>query len=104
MSELREQFEAEVKKIREDVVFSPAYRRRKLISYAIRTILAIVLYVVLWRYEWFRWTLLFYIPLNLFGLFAIFGGKYLLNRKIEKTRRKIDEAEAAMVEEETSIE
>ena len=38
---------------------------------------------------------LFYIPLNLFGLITILGYNTFVNRKLEKTRRKIEEIEGA---------
>ena len=90
---IREEFEREAEKIRNEQLMTPAYKRRKLIGYGIRTVFAIVLYVALWRYEWFRWTLLFYIPLNLFGLAVILGYNRFANRRLDKLKQKIEEME-----------
>lgn len=95
---LKEAFENELENIKSETVLSPAYRRKKTIIWAIRTLIAIVLFVIFWKHTWVRWFLIAYIPLNLFSLFSIYGSKALMNKKIEKTRRKIEEAEQLMDE------
>lgn len=90
---LREEFEKEVEQLQNEGVLSPEYRRRKLIMYAVRTTIAIILYVVFWKHQWVRWSLWAYVPLNLLGLFAIVGSAYFLNKKIERTREKIEDTE-----------
>jgi len=96
---LREEFEKEVSQLQNEGVLSPEYRRRKLIMYAIRTTIAIILYIVLWKYQWVRWSLWAYVPLNLLGLFMIVGSGHFLNKKIEKTRQKIEDAESDIASE-----
>lgn len=67
--------EVEMKK-----VFTTRFKKKRFILYFIRTILAIVLYIVFWKYDWVAWSLLVYIPLNLFSLASIFWGKYSLEK------------------------
>lgn len=95
---LKDSFEKELEKIKPDTILSPEYRRKKTIMWAIRTIIAIILFVVFWEHKWVRWGLIAYIPLNLFGLLAIYGGNSFLNKKINRTRKKIDDAERLMDE------
>lgn len=97
---LRENLDNELEQLRYDTVLSPKYRKKKTMAWGIRTTIAVILYVVFWKYDWVRWTLVLYIPLNLFGLLSIYGWNILLNKKIEKTNRKIIEAEEAIKESE----
>jgi len=71
-------------------LMDPGFKRKKLIVWCIRTILATVLYVWFWHITWVKWSLLIYIPLNVLGLFFIIGGSYLLKRKMDKVNNKID--------------
>ena len=100
MSDLKKQFEEELKSIEKDTVLSPAYRRKKLIIYTIRTSIAIVLFYLLWKNEWAKWLLILYIPLNLISLISIFGWNYFLSKKIEKTKQSIEELDEYISEEE----
>ncbi len=87
--------EEELKNIESEDIFSPFYRRKKLIRYGIRTLIALIIYLVFWENDWVRWSLWVYIPLNLLGLGAIFLGPYLAQRKLEKVRHKLKEAEGS---------
>nr|WP_321234708.1 hypothetical protein [uncultured Psychroserpens sp.] len=91
MEDFKQQFEDELKTARENTVLSPEYRRKKLIMYVIRTIIAIVLFYIFWEHQWVKWLLYVYIPLNLIFLVSIFGMPYFLNKKINKTKEQIDE-------------
>jgi phosphatidylglycerophosphate synthase len=93
-SSLKEQFEKELADLPGNQLFSPEYRRRKLITYFIRTAIAVFLYAYFWKYQWVRWSLVVYVPLNLFSLLSIFGWNYFLKRKIERTKRRTEEADA----------
>ena len=97
---LKEEFEKAIKETDADLITSPEYRRKKLIIYLIRTLIAIALYYFLWDYEWVRWTLIVYIPLNLIGLFIILGGSYFLSKKVERTREKIEKLDSDLSDEE----
>ena len=97
---LKDSFDKEIKKINQENILSPTYRRKKTIIWGIRTIIAIILFVIFWEYSWVRWVLLAYIPLNIFSLISIHLGSKLLNKKINKTRMKIDELEEKIKEEE----
>jgi hypothetical protein len=97
---LKDAFENELEKIQSETVLSPQYRRRKTVIWAIRTLIAIVLFIIFWKHTWVRWFLIAYVPLNLFGLFSIYGSKALLDKKINKTRRAIEEAEQFIEEDE----
>lgn len=97
---LKDAFESELKKIESDTVLSPQYRRRKTVIWAIRTLIVIALFIIFWKHTWVRWFLIAYVPLNLFSLFSIYGSKALLDKKINKTRRAIEEAEQIIEEDE----
>lgn len=90
---LKEDFKKELEKFKSETILSPAYRKKKTITWIIRTSIAALFYVLFWEYNWVRWSLILYIPLNLFGLFSIFGWNYLLRKKIAKTNQKIDAIE-----------
>lgn len=91
MENFKQQFEDELKKAKENTVLSPEYKRKKLIIYLVRTAISFVLFYMFWEHNWVRWFLILYIPLNLFSLVSIFGWTYFLNKKINQTRKKIDE-------------
>lgn len=98
---LKDSFEQELEKIKSNTVLSEDYRRKKFVLWSVRTILAILLYAVFWKYTWVRWSLIAYIPLNLLGLFSIYGVRYLLNKKIAQTRERIEGMEKPADHEET---
>ncbi len=91
MEDLKQQLRDELEKAQQDAVLSPEYKRKKLIMYAIRTTIAIVLFYMLWEHQWVKWLVWIYIPLNLLFLFAIFVTPKVLKKKIENTQQKIDE-------------
>ncbi len=88
----------ELEKIKSETILSPQYKKRKALFWVIRTLIAIVLYILLWEYTWVRWTLVVYIPLSLVSLSSIFGWNFFLNQKIAKTQKKIQELEQLMDE------
>ncbi len=90
---ISDSFKKELDAISTDTILDPAFRKKKLILWTIRTTISIALYVIFWKYEWVKWTLLLTIPLSFFSLFTIIGSPYLLKRKIEKTKIKIEEAD-----------
>lgn len=90
---LKKQFEDELAALPASEILSPEYRKKRLVIYLIRTGIAVVLYFFFWKYQWVRWSLVVYVPLNLFSLVSIFGWSYFLNKKIERTKRKLEEAE-----------
>jgi hypothetical protein len=90
---LSENFKRELDQASVNTILDPAYRKRKLILWAIRTTISLILYVIFWKHNWVKWSLLFTIPLSLFSLFTIIGSPYLLNRKIDRTKKKIEETE-----------
>lgn len=100
MSDLKEQFEQELKKVEAKTILSPEYKKKKLLVYCIRTIIAVVIFYFLWDHEWIKWALWLYIPLNLFSLLSIFGWNYLLNKKLDKARAKISELDNLDLDEE----
>lgn len=69
---------------------SLAYKKRKLVIWTFRTALSAVLYVIFWKYEWLRWTLFLYVPLALFNLIMILGFNYILDKKVNKLRSRLD--------------
>src|SRR5688572_9897444 len=91
-------FKNELDAITGNTILDPVYRRKKWLFWAVRTILTVVLYIVFWEHTWVRWTLLVTVPLSLFSLFAVLGMPYLLKRKIERARRKIEEADKIAID------
>ena len=69
-------------------ILTEKFKRKKLIIWLIRTIVAIILYVIFWKYELVRWSLIIYIPLNLFSPFSIFFWRKLINKKLNKIKNK----------------
>ena len=93
MSTTKESYKQDLLKELDDIskagVLNPAYRKRKLMMWCFRTIIAVILYIVFWQYQWVRTTLIVTIPLSLFSLLSIFSWNYLIQRKIKVTREKI---------------
>ena len=86
----KEEFKKAVDNVYAEYRLPKAYRRKKLVMWSVRTILTIIIYIIFWKYEWIRWTLILYIPLSLFNLFALLGWNILIRKKTEKIKRKID--------------
>jgi hypothetical protein len=91
-------FKRELEEATTNTILDPAYRKKKLILWTVRTIISVILYIIFWKYNWVKWTLLFTIPLSLFSLFTIIGSPFLLKRKIEQTKKKIEETEKIISE------
>ncbi|MEZ4886318.1 MAG: hypothetical protein R3E32_16400 [Chitinophagales bacterium] len=88
---LLDSLKRELKEMEASEILSPAYRRKKLIAYAVRTAIMVALYILFWQYVWLRWTLLVYVPLNLVGLVLILGAERFVRKKMEQTRQQIEE-------------
>ena len=97
---LKQSFLKELDGISQQTVLNPAYRTRKLMMWVIRTIIAVILYIVFWKYQWVRTTLIVTIPLSLLSLLSIFSWNYLLKRKIKATHEKIMNIEQGIKNEE----
>ena len=95
---ISEGFNRELDAISTNTVLDPAFRKRKLILWAVRTSISVVLYIIFWKYDWVKWSLVVTVPFSIFSLFAIIGSPYLLKRKIERTKSKIGEAEKLISE------
>lgn len=95
---LSESFKKELDAASTNTILDPAYRKKKLVLWTVRTTISVILYVIFWKYNWVKWSLLLTIPLSLFSLFTIIVSPYILTRKIEQTRNKIDVAEKLMTE------
>jgi len=90
---LRESFEKELDNVQNNVIFNSEYRKRKLIFWAIRTIILVILYLIFWEHNWVKKSLYFTAPLSALSLLMIILSPYLIKRKIKRTKRKISEAE-----------
>jgi|GEM_PF-2081959 len=88
----REELEA----ITNQASFSPAFIKKKLILWTIRTALTVWLYFSFWQIGWVKWTLFLTVPLNIFSLLAIVARIYLLRKKIEILKKKLDVADHAI--------
>lgn len=86
---LSESFKRELEEAKANTILDPAYRKKKLIFWIIRTIISIVLYIIFWDHDWVKWSLTLTVPLSLFSLFTITISPYLLKRKIERTMNRI---------------
>lgn len=95
---LSESFKKELEAATTNTILDPAYRKKKLVLWTIRTTISVILYIIFWKYNWVKWSLLLTIPLSLFSLFTIIGSPYLLKIKIERTKKKIEEADKIMTE------
>ena len=80
----------EIDDLSEQQRLSSAYKKKKLVIWTVRTILSIVLYIIFWKYEWVRWTLILYVPLALFNLVMVLGFNYMLDKKLDKIRSRLD--------------
>ncbi|MEM6629578.1 MAG: hypothetical protein AAF694_07890 [Bacteroidota bacterium] len=89
-SDLPTSLKEELEEIEASPYLSASYKRNKLQKYVIRTILAFILFIVFWEYEWVRWSLWFYVPLNLLGLGSIYLMPYLVGKKLAKVREKVN--------------
>lgn len=89
-SSMRAAFEKELEEASKGALLSNEVRKKKLIIYVIRTILAVILYYLFWKYYWVRMSLWLYIPLNLMGLLTITLMPLILQQKVNKTRSLIE--------------
>ncbi len=95
-----EDLRKELQQLSKDPILSKKYRNKKLFSYLIRTLIAVVIIYFLWDYKWIKWVLYIYIPINLISLISIFGWNIFLNKRIEKSQLKIEEVLSTIDEEE----
>lgn len=72
-------------------ILSSEYRRKKIITWFIRTTIAVVLAIIFWEYTWVQWALYIYIPLNIIVLIMILLVPYFLRKKQEKLEKNLDE-------------
>ncbi len=79
-------------------ILNADYRRKKLLMYFIRTLIAIVLYWFFWDVSWVPYTLWFYVPINLIGLAMLVLLPRFLERKMKKAQAKMDDAQAIDIE------
>jgi hypothetical protein len=95
-----EDLKNEMEELSKNPMLSKAYRNKKLLLYAIRTIIAIIIIYFLWDYSWVKWVLYIYIPLNLISLLSILGWNIFLNKRIKKSQQCIDDIINSIDEEE----
>lgn len=88
----------ELDAISSDTIFNPAYRKKKLVLWSIRTVLTIVLYIIFWKYSWVRWSLVVSIPLSVLNLAMIIAYPYIFKRKMEKVKQRIESLEKLSTE------
>ena len=86
----KDELKAEIQQFSNESKLDKKYLKRKLIAWIVRTILTIILYIIFWKYEWVRWTLLLYIPLTIFNIVMIFGFNRLVDKKVKELNAKID--------------
>jgi len=98
----KETYKEETTAYENQIILSAAFKRKKIIAWLIRTIIAAILFIIFWEYTWVRWVLVFYIPLNIFSLYAIYKFDNTVNTKMNEVMAKIldTEAEVTATEEE----
>lgn len=92
--DLKEKFKEELSFIQSNKIFSREYRKKRIITYIIRTVITVALYVFFWEYAFIRWSLLLYVPLNIFSIISIYGWSYILKKKINRTQGKVESSDS----------
>ncbi len=77
-------------------LLDPAYRRRKLVFWAIRQAITVGLALAFWDLAWVRWLFAFAVVLALFNLAMLFWGGHFLQRRMQRVRDRVLEQEAIM--------
>ena len=85
-------------------LLDPAYRRRKLVFWAIRQAITVGLALAFWDLAWVRWLFAFAVVLALFNLALLFWGGHFLQRRMQRVRDRVLEQEAMMDAEDRAIE
>lgn len=91
MANYKEELNNELDEAVREYRLSPTEKRSKLIRWGIRTLLTMLIYYFFWDIVWLRWTLIFYIPLSLFGLGMILGFNYWVDKKVNKVKGEMDD-------------
>ena len=90
MEDYKKDLREEIEEFSNHERLTSAYRKKKLIIWTVRTSLSVVLYFIFWKYEWVRRTLILYVPLSLFNLVMILGFNFILDKKVNKLKSRID--------------
>lgn len=77
-------------------LLDPAYRRKKLVFWAIRQAITVGLALAFWDLAWVRWLFAFAVVLALFNLAMLFWGGHFLQRRMQRVRDRVLEQEAIM--------
>jgi hypothetical protein len=96
---ISEGFKRELEQASTNTILDPEYKKKKLVLWAIRNVISVVLYVIFWNYSsWVQFSLYFTVPLSLLSLLAILAMPYILKRKIASAKLRIQETESQMKE------
>jgi hypothetical protein len=95
---ISEGFKRELEQASTNTILDPAYKKKKLVLWAIRNVFSVVFYVIFWDFKWVRILSYFSIPLSLLSLLAILVMPYILKRKIARAKLKIIETERQLGE------
>jgi hypothetical protein len=96
---ISEGFKRELEQASTNTILDPAYKKKKLVLWAIRNVISVVLYVIFWNYSsWVQFSLYFTVPLSLLSLLAILAMPYFLKRKIARAKLRILEIESQLGE------
>lgn len=85
---ISQDFKSELEKASFNEILTSKYRKKKLILWSIRTLIIVILYVVFWKYNWVKWSLIITIPLSLISLLTIIFMPYFLKRKLKVLKIK----------------
>lgn len=101
MPSLDDAFKAQMENSGASTMMSPAFRRRKMIMWTVRLIVACLLAYFFWEHKWVRVVFWIYVVLAAIGLFAIVAMPILLRRKMEQARAQMEHMASFSDDEET---
>jgi len=90
------QYQKRLEYIRSNSILAPAYLRKKVLVWAFRTVIAILVYLILWKYSWIRWTLIITVPVCILNLISVFTWKYLLREKLKRNEKELEELKGTL--------
>ncbi len=87
------QYQERLDYIRSNSILAPAYLRRKILFWILRTGIAALVYLIFWKFSWVRWTLVITVPISILNITSVFTWKYLLREKLRRNEQELAELE-----------
>ena len=76
--------------------------RRSFVLWFVRWAITVALYVIFWKHEWVRWTLLLTVPLGLFALYLAYKNAFVLPKRMENLRARVQDVDRTASEADAS--